>query len=114
QLLRPLVTKYFGSGNSSEYLVSIVQRDDPARVVLSSSNGASVDERSADVTTGMFDLRMDEVARITGTLVPRRLAIGGGDRMAITSVRRANAPDGARVLMTGGENQGAWQSRARY
>jgi signal transduction histidine kinase len=114
QLLQPLVTKYFGAGDASEYLVSIVQRDDPARVVFASSNGATVDERSADVTTGMFDLRMDEVARITGALVPRRLAIGGGDRMAITIVRRANGPAGARVLMSGGENQGAWQVRARY
>ena len=34
--------------------------------------------------------------------------------MAITIVRRAAAGDGARVLMRGGDNQGAWQVRVRY
>ena len=30
QLLEPLVARYFGSGEASEYLVSIVQRDPPS------------------------------------------------------------------------------------
>jgi signal transduction histidine kinase len=72
------------------------------------------------VTTGLFDLRMDEVSRLAlvGALPPPG---GAGDRpavktehMAITIVRRAGGPEGARVLMTGGENQGAWLLRARH
>lgn len=117
QLLEPLVAKYFGTGDASEYLVSIVQRDEPSRVVYASAKGAVVDERSADVSTGMFDLRMDEMTRLTGS-VKATVTPGSSsstDRVAITIVRRAaRAADGPRVLMTGGANQGAWQVRARY
>ena len=117
QLLEPLVAKYFGTGDASEYLVSIVQRDEPSRVVYASAKDAVVDERSADVATGMFDLRMDEMTRLTGS-VKATVTPGSSsstDRVAITIVRRAaRAADGPRVLMTGGANQGAWQVRARY
>src|SRR5262249_40306029 len=65
QLIEPLLAKYFGDPRSSEYLVSIVRRDDPAQIVFSSSSGAGiVDARSADVTTGLFDLRLDELNRL--------------------------------------------------
>src|SRR5437879_11015839 len=64
QLLQPLVEKYFGAGDASEYVVAIVKRDDPSRVVYSSTAGAAIDEKNADVTTGLFDVRMDEVNRI--------------------------------------------------
>jgi signal transduction histidine kinase len=117
QLLEPLVAKYFGAGDASEYLVSIVQRDEPSRVVYASAKDAVVDERSADVSTGMFDLRTDEMTRLTGS-VKSTVTPGSSsstDRVAITIVRRAaRAADGPRVLMTGGANQGAWQVRARY
>jgi signal transduction histidine kinase len=117
QLLEPLVAKYFGTGDASEYLVSIVQRDEPSRVVYASAKDAVVDERSADVATGMFDLRMDEMTRLTGsvnaTVTPG--SSSSTDRVAITIVRRAaRAADGPHILMTGGANQGAWQVRARY
>ena len=117
QLLEPLVAKYFGTGDASEYLVSIVERGDPTHVVYASAKDAVVDEGSADVSTGMFDLRMDEMTRLTGGI---KDAVTPGstartDRVAITIVRRAaSAADGPRVLMTGGANQGAWQVRARY
>lgn len=117
QLLEPLVAKYFGTGDASEYLVSIVQRDEPSRVVYASAKDAVVDERSADVSTGMFDLRMDEMTRLTGNLnaAVRPRSPGSTDRVAITIVRRsASGADGSRVLMTGSANQGAWQVRARY
>jgi len=113
QLLEPLVAKYFGSGDKSAYLVSVVRRDEPSHVVYASATGAAIDERSADVTTGLFDLRMDEVTRLTGENLPWRVPAAGPERVAITIVRRANGPDDARVLMTG-ENQGAWQVRVRH
>ena len=116
QLLAPLVAKYFGSGDASEYFVSIVQRDNPAHVIYTSSRGGAVDQH-ADVSTGMFDLRMNEMTRLAGTVRP---AAGSGstlqtERVAVTIVRRSSSPDeAARVLMTGGAHQGAWLVRARY
>jgi signal transduction histidine kinase len=117
QLLEPLVAKYFGTGDASEYLVSIVQRDDPSRLVYASAKDAVVDERSADVSASMFDLRMNDMARLTGNVnaggAPGSVAVK--DRVAITIVRRsAGTGEAARVLMAGGPSQGAWQVRARY
>jgi signal transduction histidine kinase len=117
-LLEPLIAKYFGTGDSSEYLVSIVQRDKPSLSVYASASEATLDERSADVTAGMFDLRMTELTRLAGIRPPD--ALPGSkttttDRFAVTIVRRSSGPgDAARVLMTGGASQGAWIVRARY
>ena len=117
QLLEPLVAKYFGAGDASEYIVSIVHRDDPTRVEYASPQGAGLDAKSADVSTGLFDLRMDEVNRVAagaeGDRPPRR---DGAplDKVAITIVRRATAGEGTRVLMSGGDNQGAWQAHVRH
>jgi signal transduction histidine kinase len=115
QLLEPLVARYFGTGDASEYLVTIVQRDDPATIVYTSARNAIVDER-ADVSTGMFDLRMNEITRVGGLGPP----LGGDgpktltDRIAVTIVRRATPGDAARLLTSGGDGQGAWLVRARY
>jgi signal transduction histidine kinase len=116
-LLESLVAKYFGTGETSEYLVSIVQRDKPSQSVYASASDATLDERSADVTTGMFDLRMNELTRLVGTVAPAAAAGSKttADRVAVTIVRRSSSPgDAARVLMTGGPSQGAWIVRARY
>jgi signal transduction histidine kinase len=117
QLLGPLVAKYFGAGGASEYIVTIVGRDDPSHTVYASPPDARLDERSADVSSGLFDLRMDEVSRLAaafGLAVPPRHDAAAPDKVAITIVRRAARGDGARVLMTGGERQGAWQVRLRH
>ena len=122
QMLEPLVAKYFGDGSMSEYLVSIARRDPPSLAPSSASSGGAgalgeivyssasppLDAARADVTTGMFDLRMDELSR---------LADSGGEgtapalsaRMSIAIIRRTAAADGTRVLMSGGEHQGAWE-----
>jgi signal transduction histidine kinase len=76
-----------------------------------------VDERGADVSAGLFDLRLDEMTRMTGNVKDHA---GGApptvrDRVAITIVRRAgSAGDASHLLMAGGASQGAWQLRARY
>jgi len=117
QLVEPLVAKYFGAGGASDYIVSIVQRDDPARVVFASPQGAGLDAKEADVTAGLFDLRMDDVNRLAaaaGIDAPPRRDGAPPDKVAITIVRRATTADGTRVLMAGGENQGAWQVRVRH
>ena len=116
QLLEPLVAKYFGSGSASEYVVSIVERDHPSRVVYASASGAAVDEH-ADLSTGMFDLRMNELTRVTGLVRPGPPSVQSPatDRVAVTIVRRSStAGDAPRVLMTSGASQGAWLVRARY
>src|SRR5262249_6671280 len=48
-LLESLVAKHFGSTEASEYFVTIVSRDEPARVVFASSKDGSVTPRDADV-----------------------------------------------------------------
>ena len=65
QLLEPLVAKHFGDPGSSEYLVTIVRRDEPSAVVYSSGPAPSFDASAADVTAGLFDLRMDELNRLS-------------------------------------------------
>jgi signal transduction histidine kinase len=113
QLLEPLVAKYFGEGDASEYFVTVVRRDDPSAVVFSSTS-APVDTAGADVATGLFYLRMDEVTRLAGSRGAMHVPIAVNDHVAITIVRRANASYGKRVLMTGGDEQGAWEVRARH
>src|SRR5439155_841025 len=54
QLLEPLVEKHFGDRHASEYLVTIVRRDDGATVVYNSDESSTVDAAKADVTIGMF------------------------------------------------------------
>jgi signal transduction histidine kinase len=121
QLLESLVAKHFGSADASEYVVTVVSRDDPTHVVFASAQDASVTSRDADVATGLFDLRLDEVNRLAGHLPAPPPPTGRGgmagfvkDRLAITIVRRSNGGDAARVLMTGGDNQGAWQVLIRF
>jgi signal transduction histidine kinase len=116
-LLERLVEKYFGTGEASEYLVSIVERDHPSRRIYSSSIAATTRERSPDVSTGLFDLRMNELTRIAGTVAPTGQSGSkvATDRVAVTIVRRSSSPaDAARVLMTGGTSQGAWLVNVRY
>jgi signal transduction histidine kinase len=113
EILEPLVTKYFGDGGTSEYLVTIVRRDEPSTVIYTSDNATTVDAAAADVTSGLFDLRMDELNRLADAPGPRARTLGE-QRLAITIVRRANGGEGRRVLMAGGDDQGAWQVRVRY
>jgi signal transduction histidine kinase len=115
QLLEPLVAKYFGAAQESEYVVSIVQRDEPSHVVYSSAS-ETIDERSADVAVGLFDLRLEEMTRVTGLVNDHTLPAPARvkDRVAITIVRRGSAGDASRALIASAANQGAWQLRARY
>ncbi len=113
QLLEPLVAKYFGEGDASEYLVTIVARDDPPTVIYGSGK-VPVDAAAADVKTGLFDLRMDDLSRLMDERAGPGLQGGTKERVAITIVRRANGPDGKRVLMAGGDEQGAWEVRVGH
>lgn len=112
-VLEPLVTKHFGDPSTSDYLVTIVRRADPSEVVYSSGR-APVEASAADVTTGLFDLRMDELNRLSEGRGGVHGQPGTTERVAVTIIRRANGPDGKRVLMAGGDDHGAWQVRARH
>jgi signal transduction histidine kinase len=112
ELVEPLVVKHFGDAPTTEYLVTIAPRDDPSSVVFVS--GDKIEPGAADVTAGLFDLRMNEVTRVAhgrGRLAPPGAP---ADRVAITIVRRADATDGRRALIAGGDDQGAWEMRLRH
>jgi signal transduction histidine kinase len=120
QLLPVLVARHFGPDTSSEYTVRVISRADPAQTIYPPP-GRGPDPiapaASADVTTGVFDLRLDELNRLaTGivvssshTLAPLAQAPIAKDRLAITIVRRAGNGEAQRVLMSGGEEGGAWR-----
>jgi len=93
--------------------VTIVRRDDPSALVYTNGS-APLDASAADVTTGLFDLRMDELNRLVD--LPGGIAGPPGTKqhLAIAIVRRAPAAAGRRVLMAGGDEQGAWELRAGY
>ena len=108
QVLAPLVARHFGATDS---IVTVVQRDDPGAVVYASDSTMPLAERSADVTAGLFDLRVDSLNHFVGG----GPAGEGRGKMAITIVRRANAPDGRRFFATGNlMYPGAWRLLARY
>jgi signal transduction histidine kinase len=123
RLLEPLVAKYFGERGRSDYLVTI-SRHSPSLAPSSSSSGeagsdavvynsapAPLDASSADVSTGLFNLRMDDVRRFADTTdVPPIL----GTRLSIAVFRKAVGTDGTRLLMANGDDQGAWLARLRY
>jgi signal transduction histidine kinase len=115
QVVEPLAAKYFGSGAASEYLVTVVRRDDPSQIVYASDPlAASIDARGADVTTPLFDLRMDELAR-SNAMPPLPRPEGANARMAITIVRRSSASaDGPGSIGGPAFSQGAWLARIRY
>jgi signal transduction histidine kinase len=118
-LVESLVVKQFGSNDDSEFYVTVSTREPEGSVVYSSAPGVRISARDADVATGVFDLRLDEMHQFDARVPPPDGAGGAEDnahqnRVAITIVRRATGPDGPRVLMTGDESQGAWQVFIRY
>ncbi|MBI3490183.1 MAG: HAMP domain-containing histidine kinase [Acidobacteria bacterium] len=118
QLLPSLVARHFGPGPSSEYVVRIVGRDDPSQVIYESAARPIVTPQSADVSTGVFDLKLDEVSRLAAGIalagVPGKLPLPPDtplikNRFAITIYRRAGNGDGQRALMAGADEGGAWR-----
>jgi signal transduction histidine kinase len=115
QMLEPLIAKYFGAAQDSEYAVSIVQRDQPSHVVYSSAS-ETIGDGSADVVSGLFDLRLEEMTHAAGLVSEHALPTPPGtrDRVAITIVRRGTAGEAPRALIPTSASQGEWQLRARY
>jgi signal transduction histidine kinase len=119
-LVDSLVLKYFGPSDESDFYVTVVPRESRGDVVYSSAPTVNITARDADVATGMFDLRLDELDQFNAHTPPTPAAAADGagpphkDRLAITIVRRATGPDGARGFLAGGDNQGAWQVFIRY
>jgi signal transduction histidine kinase len=109
QIVAPLVTRYFGAASDS--VVTIVTRDDPAHVVYASDPGRPLTDRTADVTASLFDLRMEDLNHVVAT----GPTADGRGKLAITIVRRANAPGGRPFLSTGNvAYAGGWRLLARY
>ena len=112
QLIEPLVARHFGEGAASEYIVTIARRDDAGTVVYN-SGGAAIDAAHADVTSGMFDLRGDELTRI-GDRFTLGLSPPGATRLAVTIVRKADGGDGHHLVAGATDEPGAWQVRVRH
>jgi signal transduction histidine kinase len=113
EVLEPLVAKHFGAGVRSEYLVTVVRRDDPSALVYTNAT-APLEASAADVTTGLFDLRMDELKRLVDLPGALDAPATAKQHVAFAIVRRAPAAAGRRVLMAGGDEQGAWELRVGY
>jgi len=120
QLLEPLVTKYFGDGSGSEYFVTIVRSPSlgPPSAggkdeIVYNSAPTPIEVSKADVTAGLFDLRMDELTRLVDEGARGGSPPASG-RMSIAIVRRSSGADGRRVLVAGGEPHGAWEMRLSH
>ena len=125
RLLEPLVAKYFGAGSGSEYLVTIARPPwlGPPSMssggtglrseIVYSSATPPIEAGKADVTAGLFDLRMDELTRLVDEGARGGSPPASG-RMSIAIVRRSSGADGRRVLVAGGEPHGAWEMRLSH
>jgi signal transduction histidine kinase len=78
--------------------------------VFASASTTPLDARSADVTVGLFDLRMDDLNHVYAAGVPA----DGAGKLAITIVRRAAGPDGRRMFFSSAASPGGWRLLARY
>jgi two-component system, OmpR family, sensor histidine kinase SenX3 len=142
QLLEPLVARYFGEGSGSEYLVTIVRRPPslgspstsfggpgpPSLGSPSTSFGGPggsdeivynsaptpIEASKADVTAGLFDLRMDELNRLADDATRGRGLPALSTRLSIAIVRRSDGGDGRRILLSSGEQHGAWEMRLSH
>jgi signal transduction histidine kinase len=112
-IVEPAVAKQFGDAESSDYFVTIVKRDDPSSIVFK-TGATEVSATAADVEVGMFDLRMEDLARMAegrAGFLPR---LRTTERVAITIVRKGGSADGRHMIATTADEQGAWRLRARY
>jgi len=127
QLLEPLVAKYFGEGSGSEYLVTIARRPPLLGSPSTSFGGAGgsdeivynsaptpIEASKADVTAGLFDLRMEELNRLADDATRGRGFPPLSQRLSIAIVRRSNGGDGRRILLSGAEQHGAWEMRLSH
>lgn len=106
RLLKPLVGKYFGDAEQSEYTVAIVRVDDPSRAVFVSDPAHPLDLQSADVAQPLFDVRADELNRV---FAPPRID-GEGRKMSFTIVRRGTG----RLFSGSADSLAAWRLLVRY
>jgi signal transduction histidine kinase len=112
QLLEPLVAKYFGEGSGSEYLVTVARRDDAS--IVYNSAPTPIEASKADVTAGLFDLRMEELNRLADDATRGRGFPPLSQRLSIAIVRRSNGGDGRRILLSNAEQHGAWEMRLSH
>ena len=109
-VVRRLVTKYFGD---ADYLVTVVRRDDPSQVIFAGDPRVRLDDTNADVTAGVFGLRMEDVTHAV-VPPPRGPAADAKSKLSITIFRRANGVDGRGLFLGTADGQGAWKLYARY
>ena len=104
QLVEPFAAARFGSGASSEFIITIVRRAHPAQIVYSSDPDAPVDEKSADITMPLFTLRPDPASTAASALA----ATGRKEQVSVTIMRRAEGVNGTNII-TASDVVGAWR-----
>ncbi len=110
-LIGSLVAKHFGGGPGSDYLVTIVRRDESSPPVFTFGDVPVAGD--AEVTMGLFDLRLDTVNQTASEQGGVRLQTT--ERVAVTVMRRTTPADGHRLFIGGSsDDQGAWLVRVRY
>jgi signal transduction histidine kinase len=112
RLIDALVARHFGTPEQSEYFVSVQSRDATPQLVFASNPGIGLTAANADLATGMFDLRLDEMMPMDAAVPPppglsAEQMKTMKDRVAITIVRRAATAD--RSATSAGDGSGAWQ-----
>ena len=108
-LLAPLAAHYFDREAGADYAVTIVARDDPATPLFELPEGAAVSAGSADLSAGLFDVRLDQVGPLRAAA--NAAGVMSREHLSITIVRRGGKDD-SRVTFGDGTG-GVWQVRVR-
>ena len=100
-------------GAGADYAVTVVAREDSGAPVFSLPEGAAVSEAAADLTAGLFDVRLDQLGRFAAA--GKGMSLVARDRLAITIVRRTERRRAHWRATTGGDGQGArWRLLVRH
>ncbi len=112
QFVPALMRKYFANGDTLDYNVAIVSRNDASKLVYRSSQAAGeLTPEQADATGALFSLRLDEINRllIDDTLRLSDLAEIGDRQSWRIAVGRTPFEQPASGAALAGDNGGRWQ-----
>ena len=82
--------------------------------IVYNSAATPIEASKADVTAGLFDLRMDELNRLADDATRGRGFPPLSTRLSIAIVRRSEGGDGRRILLSSAEQRGAWEMRLSH
>jgi signal transduction histidine kinase len=114
-ILPALAARYFGGETGFDYHVAVIDRGTPPAVIYESDAWNAGDVSGADFTTGIMDIRMDELAGLAtfSVPVPPGALAARIDRFALTIVRKPKTGEPQTLIKTGG-NDSRWQLVLRH